>query len=65
VIDCEGRGNGHAEAFGLERVQHVFQSAPAGTARSLCDSVLEAVAGFSGQAPIGDDRTALALIRTD
>jgi len=65
VVDCEGRGNGQAETFGLERVKHVFQSAPAGTARSSCNSVLEAVVGFSGQAPVGDDRTALALIRTN
>jgi serine phosphatase RsbU (regulator of sigma subunit) len=65
VIDCEGRGNSHSVSFGLERVQHVFQSSPAVTARSLCDSVLEAVADFSGHNPVCDDRTALALIRTE
>jgi serine phosphatase RsbU (regulator of sigma subunit) len=65
VIDCESRGNGQSGTFGLERVQHVFQSSPAATARSLCDSVLAAVADFCGPSPVSDDRTALALIRTD
>ena len=64
VVDCEGRGNLHSEAFGLERVKNVFQSAPAGSARSLCNSVLEAVANFSVRSPVCDDRTALALVRT-
>lgn len=61
VVDCEGRGT---EAFGLERLKDVFQSAPAETARSLCNSVLESVADFSGRSPVCDDRTALALVRT-
>lgn len=61
VVDCEGHRND--QAFGLERLKNVFQSAPAGTARSLCDSVLEAVADFSGPSPVCDDRTALALVR--
>ena len=65
VIECEGRGNGQPVTFGPERVKHVLQSSPRATARSLCDSVLEAVAGFCGQSALGDDRTALALIRTD
>ncbi|HKV77904.1 MAG TPA: SpoIIE family protein phosphatase [Candidatus Sulfotelmatobacter sp.] len=64
VIDCEGQGNGHSGGFGLERVKEGFQSAAASAARPLCDSVLEAVAEFSGKGPICDDRTALALVRT-
>ncbi len=64
VVDCEGHGNSHSGGFGLERVKDVFQSAPAIAARPLCDSVLEAVATFSGKSPICDDRTALALVRT-
>jgi serine phosphatase RsbU (regulator of sigma subunit) len=64
VVDCEGHGNSHSGGFGLERVKDVFQSAPAIAARPLCDSVLEAVAEFSGKRPICDDRTALALVRT-
>lgn len=63
VIDCEGRRNSRAGGFGLERVKTVVQSATKGSARSLCDSVLNAVADFSGHSPICDDRTALALIR--
>jgi serine phosphatase RsbU (regulator of sigma subunit) len=64
VIDCESRGNSRSGGFGLEMVKDVFQSAPAIAARPLCDSVLEAVAEFSGKGPICDDRTALALVRT-
>ena len=64
VVDCEGRGNGRSGGFGLERVKDVCQSAPAASARSLCDSVLRAVADFSGNSPVCDDRTALALVRT-
>jgi serine phosphatase RsbU (regulator of sigma subunit) len=64
VIDCEGHGNHHSGSFGLDRVKDFFLSAPEISARSLCDSVLEAVAEFSGRGPICDDRTALALVRT-
>jgi len=64
VIDCEGRANGDSGGFGLERVKDAIQSEPrGGTARSLCDSVLKAVADFSGGSPVCDDRTALALLR--
>lgn len=62
VVDCEGHG--HDGGFGLERVKEVFSSAPMVAARALCDSVLEAVAEFSGKGPVCDDRTALALLRT-
>ncbi|HXJ85956.1 MAG TPA: SpoIIE family protein phosphatase [Candidatus Binatia bacterium] len=61
VVDCEG--NGRSGAFGLERVKDAFESAPGGSARSLCDSVLSAIADFSGKSPVCDDRTALALVR--
>lgn len=64
VVECEGHGNREAGDFGLERVKNVFKSASEGAARSLCDSVLAAVAGFSGGSPVCDDRTALALVRT-
>ena len=62
VVDCEGHD--HSGGFGLESVKSVFLSAPAISARPLCDSVLEAVAEFSGNGPVCDDRTALALLRT-
>jgi serine phosphatase RsbU (regulator of sigma subunit) len=65
VIDSEGGGNGRSVTFGLERVKQAFESSPAATARSLCDSVLAAVADFSPPSPASDDRTALALIRRD
>jgi len=63
VVDCEGYGNSHSGAFGLERVKDFFRSAPETAARPLCESVLEAVAEFSGKGPVCDDRTALALVR--
>jgi serine phosphatase RsbU (regulator of sigma subunit) len=65
VIACEGpHHNGSTDEFGLERVKHVFQDAPSQDARSLCTSILNSVADFSGNLPLCDDRTALALIRT-
>ena len=64
VVDCEGHGNSSSGGFGLERVKDVFLSSPTIASRPLCDSILEAVAEFSGKGPICDDRTALALIRT-
>jgi serine phosphatase RsbU (regulator of sigma subunit) len=63
VVDCEGHGNGHSGGFGLERVREVLGAAPANAARPLCESVLEAVAVFSGEGPVCDDCTALALVR--
>ena len=65
VVDCEGHGHAHSGGFGLERVKHVFGAAPTNAARPICDSVLEAVGQFSGKGPLCDDRTALALVRTE
>jgi len=59
VVDSDGDG---AE-FGLDRVKDVFKTAPSSAAKTLCSSVLTAVAQFSGDAPLSDDRTALALVR--
>lgn len=64
VVDCEGHGNSHSGAFALDRVKDVLQSASATAARPLCNAVLQAAADFSGQSPVCDDRTALALLRT-
>lgn len=65
LVACEGpHHNGSPDEFGLDRVKHVFQSAPAQDARSLCASILNSVADFSGNLPLCDDRTALALVRT-
>lgn len=63
VADCNGP-NGSSEPFGLERVKHVLQDAPAVSAQALCTSILDSVAEFSGHALACDDRTALALLRT-
>jgi len=63
VIECEGRGNSSG-AFGLERVKAVLRSAPFPSASSLCNSVLKAVGDYTSNAPVCDDRTALALLRT-
>jgi len=63
VVECEGRGN-NSGAFGLENVKDVLRSAQPPSASSLCNSVLKAVADFTGNAPVCDDRTALALLRT-
>jgi len=60
VIDSE---DGSSESFGLERVKDVFQTTPASSAKTLCSSILTAVAQFSDGAPLSDDRTALALVR--
>jgi serine phosphatase RsbU (regulator of sigma subunit) len=65
VVDCDGHGNNHSGSFGLERVKEVLQSSHEETAKGLCATVLEAVASFSGNSPICDDRTALALVRNN
>jgi serine phosphatase RsbU (regulator of sigma subunit) len=65
LIACEGaRRNGSADEFGLEGVKKTFQNTPLTDAQSVCSSVLNSVAHFSGHAPLCDDRTALTLIRT-
>ena len=62
VIDTEGGDS--SDAFSLDRVKDIFQTAPTASAKTLCSSVLTAVAQFSGDTPLKDDRTALALVRT-
>ena len=64
VIECEGQADGSSEAFGLDRVKQVFQSASAPGAQALCSFVLDAVADFGAKIPACDDRTALALVRS-
>ncbi len=63
VVACEGRTSGSSEEFGLERVKDAFRGDGTSTAREVCTSILSSVATFSGQAPVCDDRTALALLR--
>jgi serine phosphatase RsbU (regulator of sigma subunit) len=65
VIECEGRGNS-SSPFGLERVKDVLRgSSPFPSASALCNSVLKAVADYTANASVCDDRTALALLRPD
>jgi len=64
VVTCEGHHETSGEEFGLEAVKQVFQTAAASGAQTLCTSILNAVGTFGGEAPLCDDRTALALVRT-
>lgn len=64
VVSCEGNGSGSDDQFGLARVKGVLQDAPPGGAKELCSAILTSAGNFSGHAPICDDRTALALIRS-
>ena len=52
------------EEFGLDRVKSLFTALPTAGAQALCSSILKAAGEFGAEAPICDDRTALALIRT-
>jgi phosphoserine phosphatase RsbU/P len=65
VVTCEGKTDGSTREFGLDRIKTLLQTAPVDNAESLCSSVLNSVADFSGKAPVCDDRTALALVRTN
>lgn len=64
VVECEGRAKHSAGEFGLERVRQLLQAAPVSGAQVLCASILNALGEFSGESPLSDDRTALALVRT-
>jgi serine phosphatase RsbU (regulator of sigma subunit) len=64
VIEAEGHMEQSTEDFGLERVQQLFQAAPASDSAALCAFILRSVGEFGGGAPASDDRTALALVRT-
>ena len=61
VIACERRRS--SQEYGLERVKEVLQGSHSVGARDLCTSILNSVAEFSRNAPLCDDRTALALVR--
>ena len=56
--------NGSPEQYGLDRIKQLLKEATISDPQSLCASVLNSVAEFSGHAPACDDRTALALVRT-
>ena len=65
VISCQGRHENSDEQaeFGLARVHQLLQDSPSSTADALCASILNAAGAHSGDLPMCDDRTALALIR--
>jgi len=65
LIECGGRRDKSDEEFGLARVKPLLQTASAGSAQALCTSILNEVGEFNGHAPLCDDRTALALLRTN
>jgi len=64
VLECESNGRHSGEEFGLDRVKSLFTALPTAGAQALCSSILKAAGEFGVEAPICDDRTALALIRT-
>ncbi len=64
VIECEGRRWYSGEEFGLDRTKQFLQDSKDTGAESLCASILKAADEFGGNAPLCDDRTALALVRT-
>jgi len=66
LVGCVAHGHkdGSEDEFGLERVKQLLQASPSIPAQALCVSVLEAAGQFSGETPLADDRTALALVRT-
>ena len=64
VIECGHKAKSDEE-FGLERVKPLLQAAPSGSPQALCASIVNEVGDFSGNAPLCDDRSALALIRTN
>jgi phosphoserine phosphatase RsbU/P len=64
VVSCESGHNGASDPYGLDRIKQFLKETDISNAQSLCASVLNSVAEFTGHAPACDDRTALALVRT-
>lgn len=63
VVESDGRTDESTDALGLERIKEIFRSAPDGTAKSLCSSVIQAASETETKSSEADDRTALALVR--
>jgi sigma-B regulation protein RsbU (phosphoserine phosphatase) len=63
VIECEGHRRNSGEEFGLDRVEQLLQNSKETDTEKLCASILKAADEFGGNAPLCDDRTALALMR--
>ena len=64
MVECSDHRDKSCEEFGLERIKQLLLAAPPSTAQALCVSIVNAAGDFSVVSPLGDDRTALALIRT-
>lgn len=62
LVEC-GLG-GEAPEFGLDRIRQSLDQTSIAGARSLCASILNAAGQFSPHAPLCDDRTSLALVRS-
>jgi len=64
VIEC-GREHDHdSDEFGLERVKEFLGAAHSSGAQALCASLLSTMNEFHKDTRAGDDRTALAFVRT-
>ncbi len=61
IVEAESEG----EEFGLESVKQTFQQSSLLAARELCLGILGATQQFMQAAPLHNDVTALALVRTD
>jgi phosphoserine phosphatase RsbU/P len=60
---CKGDKQEDLE-FGLEQVKEHYQGDASRTAQTICESVLNAVGGFTCEPVVPDDMTALAFVRT-
>ncbi|PYX37247.1 MAG: hypothetical protein DMG81_14570 [Acidobacteria bacterium] len=60
VVEAESK----REEFGLARVEAALKSAELNAAHHICRSILDHVQRFTSAAPLHDDITALALVRT-
>lgn len=63
LLECEGSHN-HDSQFGIDQVKTCLQAGSPAHAEDLCTYILNTAAEFTGYAPVCDDRTALALVRS-
>jgi len=63
LVGC-GAHDDSEDEFSLERVKQLLLASTSSVAQDLCVSIIEAASQFSGEIPLCDDRTALALLRT-
>jgi len=63
VVECGARSSGDGK-IGLQRIKDLLQKTALTSAQDLCTSILSPLPESGGNAPLCDDRTALALLRT-